>query len=34
MPIQAKRWYEKLFELLIFLAATGVAYYILKIFRT
>jgi hypothetical protein len=30
MPIQAKRWYEKLFELLIFLAATGFAYYALK----
>jgi len=30
MPIQAKKWYEKLFELLILFGLAGVAYYILK----
>jgi len=30
MPIQTKKWYEKLFELLIFFGLVGVAYGILK----
>jgi len=30
MPIQSKKWYEKLFELSIFFGLAGVAYTVLK----